>query len=169
YLDRAFSTGVGRLSRAGLPKKAGSGEPAYEGVKWLRAAPFLLTPAAAQHLHANRVQGFGSITEQQLRDFPIVPAQLGPTLRFVHAPAILTQFQVYAGSYRPNKLGTLPAVFKDIATLDDYRTLHLDAFGMAEEVKVLERHLLERGIVCIVDTTNFHPELGAVVADEKIK
>src|SRR5205807_4326753 len=48
-------------------------------------------------------------------------------------------------------------------------TLHLDAFGMAEEVKVLERQLLERGIVCIVDTTNFHPELGAVVAEEKIK
>ena len=30
-------------------------------------------------------------------------------------------------------------------------------------------HLLERGIVCIVDTTNFHPELGAVVMEEKIK
>src|SRR5262249_49732339 len=69
----------------------------------------------------------------------------------------------------PNKLGTLPAVFTDIATLDDYRTLHLDAFGMAEEVKVLERFLLERGIVCIVDTTNFHPELGAGVMEEKIK
>jgi hypothetical protein len=251
YLDRAFSTGPGR---------------SRQGVKWLRAASFLLTPAAAQHLRSNRVQGFGSITEQQLRDFPIVPAQMGPSLRFIlqrilpekidpkvsmlidtlrthvrmpgaatrkhftylvrkwsgkaepkpddylryafehaaflgepdlqaillvlrelgfadvparckelsterfnHAPAILEQFQVYARSYRPNKLGTLPAIFKDIATLDDYRTLHLDAFGMAEEVKALERHLLDRGIVCIVDTTNFHPELGAVVMEEKIK
>jgi MoxR-like ATPase len=251
YLDRAFSTGSDR---------------ARQGVKWLREASFLLTATAAQNLRANRVQGFGSITEQQLRDFPIVPAQMGPTLRFIlervlpekidpklsmlidalrthvrlpgaserkhfiylvrkwsgkkdpgpddylryafehaaylgeadlqavlrvlrelgfvdvparckelsverfnHAPAILNQFQVYARSYRPNKLGTLPAVFKDVATLDDYRTLHLDAFGMAEEVKVLERHLLDRGIVCIVDTTNFHPELGAVVAEEKIK
>src|SRR6185312_6008347 len=27
----------------------------------------------------------------------------------------------------------------------------------------------ERGIACIVDTTNFHPELGAVVMEEKIK
>jgi MoxR-like ATPase len=251
YLDRAFSTGPDR---------------ARQGVKWLRVASFLLTPAAAQHLRDNRVQGFGSAAEQQLRDFPIVPAQLGPTLRFVlerilpekidpkvsmlidalrlhvrlpgaterkhftylvrkwcgkkdpkpddyllyafehaaflgehelqsvlivlrelgfadvparckelsaerfnHAPAILNQFQVYARSYQPNKLGRLPAVFTDAATLNDYRTLHLDAFGMAEEVKVLERHLLERGIACIVDTTNFHPELGAVVMEEKIK
>ncbi|MBI1918667.1 MAG: hypothetical protein HYS12_28570 [Planctomycetes bacterium] len=267
YLDRAFSTGVGRISNPSSSGRIGNpSHKAREGVKWLRAASFLLTPAAAQHLRANRVQGFGSITEQQLCDFPIVPAQLGPTLRFVlerilpekidpkvsvlvdtlrthvrlpgvserkhltylvrkwsskkgpkpddylryafehaaflgepdlqaillvlrelgfadvparckelsaerfnHAPAILNQFQVYAGSYRPNKLGTLPAVFKDIATLDDYRTLHLDAFGMAEEVEVLERHLLERGIVCIVDTTNFHPELGAAVMEEKIK
>ena len=235
-------------------------------MKWLRQASFLLSPAAAQHIRDNRVQGFGSIAEQQLRDFPIVPAQMGPSLRFIlerilpekidpklsmlidalrdhvrlpgaterkhftylvrkwsgkkdpkpddylryafehaaflgepdlqaillvlrelgfadvparckelsaerfnHAPAILNQFQVYARSYRPNKLGELPAVFSDIATLNDYRTLHLDAFGMAEEVQVLERHLLERGIVCIVDTTNFHPELGAVVMEEKIK
>jgi MoxR-like ATPase len=251
YLDRAFSTGPDR---------------ARLGVQWLRSSSVLLTPAAAQHLRTNRVQGFGSATEQQLRDFPIVPAQMGPSLRFVlervlpekidpkvsmlidalrdhvrlpgaserkhltylvrkwsgqkdpkpddylryafehaaflsepdlqaillvlrelgfsevparcrelsaerfnHSPAILTQFHAYAGSYRPNKLGALPAVFKDLATLDDYRTLHLDAFGMAEEVKVLERQLLDRGIVCIVDTTNFHPELGAVVAEEKIK
>jgi hypothetical protein len=251
YLDRAFSMGPDR---------------SRQGVKRLRAASFLLTPATAQHLRSNRVQGFGSISEQQLRDFPLVLAQMGPSLRFVlerilpektdpklsmlidalrghvrlpgaserkhftylvrkwsgkkdpkpddylcyafehaaylsepdlqailrvlrelgfsdvparckelsterfnHAPAILEQFQVYTRSYRPNKLGTLPAIFKDAATLDDYRTLHLDAFGMAEEVKVLQRHLLERGIVCIVDTTNFHPELGAVVMEEKIK
>jgi MoxR-like ATPase len=251
YLDRAFSTGPDR---------------ARQGVKWLREASFLLTPTAALHLRANRVQGFGSVSEQQLRDFPVVPEQMGPSLRFIlerllpekidpkvsvlidalrthvalpgaaerkhftylvrtwsgkkdprpedylryafehaaflsepdlqaillvlrelgfsdiparckelsaerfnHAPAILNQFQVYARSYRPNKLGTLPAVFKDVATLNDYRTLHLDAFGMAEEVRLLERLLLERGIVCIVDTTNFHPELGAVVMEEKIK
>jgi MoxR-like ATPase len=251
YLDRAFSSGPDR---------------SRHGVKWLRQASFLLSPTAAQHIRDNRVQGFGSIAEQQLRDFPIVPAQMGPSLRFIlerilpekldpkvsmlidalrthvrlpgaserkhftylvrkwsgkkepkpddylryafehaaflgepdlqaillvlrelgfadvparckelsverfnHAPAILGQFQVYARSYRPNKLGALPAVFRDIATLNDYRTLHLDAFGMAEEVKLLERHLIGRGIVCIVDTTNFHPELGAVVMEEKIK
>ncbi|OAI49376.1 hypothetical protein AYO44_06500 [Planctomycetaceae bacterium SCGC AG-212-F19] len=251
YLDRAFSIGTDR---------------AHQGVKWLRQASFLLSPAAAQHIRNNRVQGFGSIAEQQLRDFPVVPGQLGPSLRFIlerilpekidpkvsllidalrenvrlpgaaerkhftylvrkwsgkkvpkaddylryafehaafigepalqailtvlrelgfadvparchalsaerfnHAPAILTQFQVFARSYRPSKLGQLPAVFRDIATLNDYRTLHLDAFGMAEEVKLLERHLTARGIVCIVDTTNFHPELGAVVMEEKIK
>jgi MoxR-like ATPase len=251
YLDRAFSTGPDR-SRL--------------GVKWLRQASYLLSPAAAQTIRENRVQGFGSIAEQQLRDFPIVPAQMGASLRFIlervlpekidpkvsmlidalrthvrlpgvserkhftylvrkwsgkkepkpdaylryafehaaflsepdlqailfvlrelgfsdvpqrckelsaerfnHAPAILNQFQVYASSYRPNKLGALPAVFRDMATLNDYRTLHLDAFGMAEEVKALERHLTSRGIVCIVDTTNYHPELGAVVMEEKIK
>jgi hypothetical protein len=251
HLDRAFSSGPDR---------------ARQGVKWLREASFLLTPEAAAQLRANRIQGFGSVSERQLRDFPLVPAQMGPILRFIlerilpekrdpkltmlidallmhvrlpgasdrkhftylvrewsgkktpgaddyllyafehaaflaepdlqvillwlrelgfadvparckelsaerfnHAPAILQQFQVYAGSYRPNKLGALPAVFKDVATLNDYRTLHLDAFGMAEEVKLLERHLVERGIACIVDTTNFHPELGAVVMEEKIK
>src|SRR5262249_44786355 len=91
------------------------------------------------------------------------------TERFNHSPAILNQFQVYARSYRPNKLGALPAVFKDVATLDDYRTLHLDAFGMSDEVQELERHLLDRGMVCIVETPTFHPGLGAVVMEEKIK
>jgi len=267
YLDRAFSTGA-RASRPHGSEDAG-GTPALrnrKGVKWLRQASFLFSPAAARHIHEHRVQGFGSITEQQLRDFPIAPAQMGPSLRFIlerilpdkidpkvsllidalqthvrlpgtserkhftylvrkwsgkkdpkpedylqyafehaaflaepdlqailpvlrelgfsdvparckelsaerfnHSPAILTQFQVYAQSYRPNKLGDLPAVFRDIATLNDYRTLHLDAFGMSEEVQVLERQLTTRGIVCIVDTTNFHPELGAVVMEEKIK
>jgi hypothetical protein len=251
YLDRAFSTGPDR---------------ARQGIKWLRQASFLLGPDDAAHIRGSRVQGFGSVTQQQLRDFPIVPSQMGPSLRFVlqrilpekidpkvsilidallthvrlpgvaerkhfsylvrkwtgkkeprpdnyllyafehatflgepelqaillvlrelgfcdvparckelsaerfnHAPAILSQFKVYAESYRPNKLGELPAVFRDIATLNDYRTLNLDAFGMSEEVAVLERHLIERGIVCIVDTTSFHPELGAVVMEEKIK
>src|SRR5262249_8532711 len=68
YLDRAFSTGADR---------------SRQGVKLLRQASFLLTPAAAQHVRDNRVQGFGSIAEQQLRDFPIVPSQMGPSLRFV--------------------------------------------------------------------------------------
>src|SRR5262249_54533450 len=214
-----------RLSRAVPVAADGSGEPSYkarQGVKWLRQASFLLTPEAAKHLPAHRGQGVGSIVEQPLRDFPIVPAQMGTSLRFIlerilpekidpklsmlidalrehvrlpgaaerkhftylvrkwcgkkdpkaddylryafehtafisepdlqailgvlrelgfadvparckelsaerfnHAPAILEQFQVYARSYRPNKLGALPAVFKDIAGLDDYRTLHL--------------------------------------------
>jgi hypothetical protein len=251
YLDRAFATGSDR---------------AHKGVRWLRQASFLLTPAAAQRIRENRVQGFASSADQQLRDFPIIASQMGPTLRFIlerilpekidpkvsmlvetlrthvrlpgagerkhftylvrkwsgkknpkpddflhyafehaaylgepdlqailtvlrelgigdvpercrelsaerfnHAPAIINQFQVYVRSYHPNKLGQLPAVFKDIASLNDYRALHLDAFGMAEEVRQLERHLIGRGIVCIVDTTNFHPELGAVVMEQKIK
>jgi hypothetical protein len=251
YLDRAFTTGPDR---------------GRQGVKWLRQASFLLSPGAAETIQENRVQGFATIAEQQLRDFPIARSQMGPALRFIlervlpervdpkismlcdtlrehvrlpgvserrhftylvrkwsaknapkpddyllyafehaafigepdlqaillvlrelgfsdmptrckelsqerfnHAPAILNQFQLYARSYRPKKLGQLPAVFRDIATLNDYRTLHLDGFGMSDEVLVLEQHLVSRGIVCIVDTTNFHPELGAVVMEEKIK
>jgi hypothetical protein len=37
----------------------------------------------AQYLRSNRVQGFGSITEQQPQRLPIVPGQMGPSLRFV--------------------------------------------------------------------------------------
>ncbi|MFO0968143.1 MAG: hypothetical protein U0793_21515 [Gemmataceae bacterium] len=251
YVDLAFSVGPDR---------------GRQGVKWLRQAAFLVSPAAATLLHENRVQGFGSVTEQQIRNFPIVPTQMGPSLRFIlervlpekadpkvsmlvdalrrhvrlpgvsdrkhftylvrqwtgkrnpkpddyllyafehaaflgepdlqaillvlrelgfadvperckelsaerfnHAPAMLNQFQIYAASYRPNKLGALPAIFRDSATLNDYRTLRLDAFGMADEVVALERRLTSRGIACIVDTTNFHPELGATIMEEKIK
>src|SRR5262249_27244461 len=68
YLDRAFSTGSDR---------------SRQGVKWLREASFLLTPSAAQQVRDNRMKGFGSIVEQQLRDFPLVPAQMGPSLRFI--------------------------------------------------------------------------------------
>src|SRR5262249_18523582 len=68
YLDRAFSVGSGR---------------SHPGVKWLREASFLLSPAAAQQLGANRVQGFGSVAEQQLRNFPVAPGQMGPSLRFI--------------------------------------------------------------------------------------
>ncbi len=68
YIDRAFSNGMDR---------------SHQGVKWLRQASFLLSPAAAEQIREHRVQGFGSIAEQQLRDFPIVPAQMGPSLRFI--------------------------------------------------------------------------------------
>ncbi len=61
YLDRAFSAGPVR---------------GRQGLKWLRAAAVLLSPAAAQHVRDNRVQGFGSATEQQLRDFPVAPNQM---------------------------------------------------------------------------------------------
>ena len=66
---------VGRVSRRS--------DTSRQGVKWLRSASFLLTLTAAQHLRDNRVQGFGSITEQQLRDFAIAPGQMGPSLRFI--------------------------------------------------------------------------------------
>ncbi len=251
YIDRAFNTTKDRNR---------------EGVKVLREASFLLSPFAKDQIQHNRVRGFESITEQQIREFHFATGELGASLKFIlerilpekidpkvgmlidalqaqvelpgiterkhftylvkawsgkrkpkpedylaytfehattfneanlqailhvlrelgiaelpprcrelsaerfnHAPAILKQFQIYSESYKPNKLGQLPAVFTDIATLDAYRSLHLDAYGMAEEVRLLERHLMERGIVCIVDTTNFHPELGTISQEEKSK
>ncbi|MGE3808142.1 MAG: AAA family ATPase, partial [Gemmataceae bacterium] len=251
YLDRALSCVSERQRR---------------GVQVMRAASFLLSPGADFYIKQNRVGGFGSIVDQQLRYFDVALDEIGPSLRFIlarilpekfdpqvsmivdtllkqvrlpgvserkhfaylvkawsgrrqpgpedylaytfehavafderslqkvllvlrelgyseiprrcqelsrerfnHAPAILSTFERYTRNYRPGKLGQLPAVFRDVATLNDYRSLRLDAFGMSEEVAELERHLLERDIVCIVDLTNFHPELATVIHDEKIK
>jgi hypothetical protein len=77
YLDRAFSAPL-------APPSSSTGEGrGRQGVRWLRTASILLSPSAAQQLRDYRIQGFGSVAEQQLRDFPIVPAQMGPSLRFV--------------------------------------------------------------------------------------
>src|SRR5262249_47334300 len=56
YLDRAFSTGVGRISHPSSSGRMGNpSHNARQGVQWLREAAFLLTPAAAQNLRDNRV------------------------------------------------------------------------------------------------------------------
>ena len=81
----------------------------FEPNEFVQHAAFLGEPDLQAVLRVLRELGFA--------DVPARCKELSAE-RFNHAPAILNQFQVYARSYRPNKLGTLPAVFKDVATLD---------------------------------------------------
>ena len=86
--------------------------------------------------------------------FADVPQRCG-TLggRFSHAPAVLDQFPRLRRSYRPTS-STIAAVFKDIATLGDYRTLHpmpsVCPPVAAMEAPVRPRDRVHRG------TTSFH-------------
>lgn len=89
--------------------------------------------------------------------------------RFELPAQVIDQFAVYNTSYKPTKVGPLPPMFEDLATLEGYQSLHLDAFGMSAEVREIERHLRESGIVTIVDSTEYHPELAKDIADEKVK
>ncbi len=76
----------------------------------------------------------------------------------------------YLESYRPHKLGELPAIFEDRATLSDYKDMHLDTVGMSLEVRLLEQHLAEGdGIVGIVDGTSYYPDLTKEIEGEKFK
>jgi len=83
--------------------------------------------------------------------------------RFKHPVDILPSFRVYSANYRPNKLGQAPEVFADRATFAAYLNSGIDALGMAPELEQIEKHLLERGIVAVVDGTNYHPELNAEI------
>ncbi len=83
--------------------------------------------------------------------------------RFKHPTSILRAFEVYARHYRPNKLGDLPEIFTSRASFDDYLASGIDAFGVEPEVTLLQKHLTERGIVAVVDGTNYHPELDASI------
>jgi MoxR-like ATPase len=83
--------------------------------------------------------------------------------RFKHPPYILSSFALYAERYRPNKIGTCPDIFRNRASFTDYLDTGIDAFGVEPEVQAVQRHLTERGIVAIVDGTNYHPELDTQV------
>lgn len=83
--------------------------------------------------------------------------------RFKHRTDVLPSFRVYSANYRPNKLGSAPEIFADRATFETYLNSGIDALGMAPELRQIERHLLERGIVAVVDGTNYHPELNAEI------
>jgi MoxR-like ATPase len=83
--------------------------------------------------------------------------------RFKHRSDVLPSFRVYSANYRPNKLGAAPEIFADRATFETYLNSSIDALGMAPELRQIERHLLERGIVAVVDGTNYHPELNAEI------
>lgn len=83
--------------------------------------------------------------------------------RFKHPSAALSSFSVYSSRYRPNKLGRAPEIFMDRASFATYLNLGIDSFGMATEVQAIQKHLKERGIVAVVDGTNYHPELDATI------
>lgn len=106
------------------------------------------------------VEVFGIIRELGVPHLPDRCKQIVVD-RFRHSAAFVEQAQLYNQRYRPEKIGTLPPIFADQATLSSYLQLRLDAFGMQEEVGALDRHLRESGIVAIVDGTNYHPELAA--------
>lgn len=80
--------------------------------------------------------------------------------RFHISPEIFDQFEVYVANYKPNSLGALPSVFENRSTLNSYLDLGLDAYGMREELSQIEQLFLEwKGVIWIVDTTEYHPEL----------
>ena len=84
--------------------------------------------------------------------------------RFKHPKRTIPMFERFATGYQPNKLGEAPEIFEDLSSFQDYLSLGLDALGMAPELAQIEKHLSERGIVAVVDGTNYHPELDAEVA-----
>ena len=84
--------------------------------------------------------------------------------RFKHPKRTIPMFERFATGYQPNKLGDAPEIFEDLSSFQRYLSLGLDALGMEPELTQVERHLAERGIVAIVDGTNYHPELNAEVA-----
>jgi hypothetical protein len=83
--------------------------------------------------------------------------------RFKHPPYILSSFELFSTQYRPNKLGPCPEIFRDRASFADYLDTGIDAMGVAPELIDVQRHLQDRGIVAIVDGTNYHPELDTEI------
>ena len=83
--------------------------------------------------------------------------------RFKHPKRTLPMFETFATGYQPNQLGSAPEIFEELSSFQKYLTFDLDALGMAPELEQLEHHLETRGIVAIVDGTNYHPELDSEV------
>jgi|GEM_PF-5580891 len=120
------------------------------------------------------------ITQEQLRSLLEVLQELGihdlpprckelAQTRF-HLPVhIIEQYTDYVQTYRPDQVGKLPPLFTNLATLGRSLDLGLDSYGMEEEVRRLENHLAQTGLVAIVDGTDYHPELVREVHGEAIK
>jgi MoxR-like ATPase len=91
--------------------------------------------------------------------------------RFKHPKYLLDAFELYSTRYRPNKIGECPDLFQDRATFSDYLDRGIDAMGVEPELLAVQKHLQGRGIVAIVDGTNYHPELDAEIGatGEKLK
>ena len=88
--------------------------------------------------------------------------------RFHLPETILEQFRSYV-HFRPQCVGNAPAVFENLTTFSKFCQIELDGVGMHPEVALLEEALCRDGIVVVIDSTNYHPELGSVVGDEKVK
>lgn len=89
--------------------------------------------------------------------------------RFRHPATLAGQYSAFNATYQPDTLGELPAPFVDLATFDRYYALDLDAYGMLDEAQQIDRHLCESGVVVVVDSTHYHPELGEVIGEEKVQ
>lgn len=85
------------------------------------------------------------------------------TERFNHPPRLLRAYEKYARGYQPNTVTKLPPIFTDQAGFETYLKLGMDALGMPAEVAQIQRHLVESGIVSVVDETDYHPELNAAI------
>jgi MoxR-like ATPase len=83
--------------------------------------------------------------------------------RFKHPPHILSSFELFSTRYRPNKLGPCPEIFRDRAAFADYLDIGIDAMGVQPELLAVQQHLQTRGIVALVDGTNYHPELDTEI------
>jgi MoxR-like ATPase len=91
--------------------------------------------------------------------------------RFNHPQYILEAFELYSTHYKPNKIGNCPDIFQDRASFSDYLDSGIDAMGVKPELLAVQKHLQGRGIVAIVDGTNYHPELDTEIGatGEKLK
>lgn len=91
------------------------------------------------------------------------------TNRFHLPRALFDQFSAYGEHYRPVTVGALPPVFEDLGSFEGFLDFRLETHGLAAEVAEVARNLEEHGIVAIVDSTNYHPELAGKIADEAVK
>jgi AAA domain (Cdc48 subfamily) len=79
--------------------------------------------------------------------------------RFQIPEEVFSRFEIYSHAFAPDTVGDLPDLFEERTTLSNYLTLRFDALGMRAEIQEVDKHLVESGIVGILDSTSYHPEL----------
>ena len=89
--------------------------------------------------------------------------------RFNIPKKIFDDYARFRSLYKPDKIGYLPNIFQDLATLETFTSNHLDSFGMSQEVSQICELLKDHNIVTVVDSTNYHPSFITQVMDEKVK
>ncbi len=134
-------------------------------------SPGQLTEYAFEHAIEVKAEALWRVL-RELHAFGV--AQLTPralTLyeeRFRLPPRVLRDFQRYA-QFQPQRIGDTPSIFENLTTFERFSSMELEGVGVTPEVCELESMLAEQGIVVVVDSTNYHPELAAKVGDEKVK